>query len=226
MALQRLSATVAVILAAAITMRVYADPAVHDNTSHKPLLTFEDDRVVIRSVPPGGTIALVSVAREPARSIVRVVLRQELLTDVDGDGVIVYPLERLARRSVWLAVDVATGAAGVASPAGDPILMRPAGAGEGVPVQAVAHRLEVGREQVTVLLVRPGVGAWARVVRDGNDADRDGRVDGRLRLDPSRLTPLHTSFAAAPVALKPGDVLAVLDAERLEYWYGQAGGDA
>lgn len=187
---------------------------------------FTQRTVTVQGMEPSAAIVLVGVAREPAGAIVKNAAHEAMLEDEDGDGSAGYePPNGVAARSIWIAVDLRDGAVTVAAPPGSTaVLMRPYGRGEGVPAQAVGHNLEVGREQVHVVIVRPGVGAWARKVRDGGDADRDRHSDGRLRLDVSKLRPLDEAFGPAPPALRPGDVLAVLDAERLEYWHGTAAG--
>ena len=212
---------VALVLIAAVPLRASEVAA-----SAQPVLELTPETLTVRSVSPGGSVVLFSVAREPIGGIARVVSRHELLVDDDRDGVIRYaPPSGLVPRSVWMVIDVETGTVAVGTPLGiPPTLMRPHGAGEGVPVQAVANRLDIGREEVDVLVLRPGEGAWAGVVRDGGPADRDNHANGRLHLDPSKLDPIAPVFGDAPSALKPGDVLAILDAARLEYWYGTAAG--
>ena len=190
-------------------------------TSGAPVLMLSEEALRVQSIGPGATVILFSVAREPAGGIARVVSRHERLIDDDADGEIVYqPEAGLVRNSIWMVVEFATGAVAVGGGGGmPPSLMHRTGAGEPVPAQVAAGVLAVGREQVDVLVVRPGEGAWARVVRDGGDADADGNADGVLTLDPSKLRPVHETFDPAPTALLPGDVVAVLDAARLEYWY-------
>ncbi len=173
----------------------------------------------------GAAVALFSVAREPAGSIARVVSRHERLIDDDRDGVIRYvPVRGVAWRSIWMVVDLETGALAVAAPDGSPMPMRSYGGRESLPAQAIVQHLDIGRESVDVLVVRPGVGAWAGTVRDGGAADRDGQSNRRLRLDPARLGRLDESFDPAPHAFRPGDVVAILDSERLEYWHSASAG--
>jgi hypothetical protein len=190
-------------------------------TSQGPVLLLSEETLRVQSIASGATVILFSVAREPAGGIARVVSRHERLIDDDADGEIVYePEAGLVPHSIWMVIEFATGAIAAGGGGGmPPSLMHRSGAGEPVPAQVGSAVLAVGREQVDILVVRPGEGAWARVVRDGGDADADGNADGVLTLDPSKLRPVDETFDPAPAALLPGDVVAVLDAARLEYWY-------
>lgn len=194
------------------------------NTTGSIALDLTREAVTIRA-EEGATVILFNVAREPAGAIARVVSRHERLIDDDRDGVIRYvPARGVAWRSIWIVVDLETGALAVAAPGGAPMPMRSYGGRESLPAQAIVQHLDVERERVDILVVRPGVGAWAGVVRDGGAADQDRQANRRLRLDPARLKPLDESFDPAPHAFRPGDVVAILDSERLEYWLGAAAG--
>lgn len=209
----------------AVLVLVLWSAAVVHGIAASPAVKLSDDAVTVSSIEPGASVVVFGVAREPIGGIARIATRHQLLVDSDRDAVIRYtPPSGVSPASVWIAVDLASGAVGVAAPGGSARAMRAYGAGEGVPAQAVANRLEVGRQEVSVLLVRPAVGAWVGSVRDGGDADRDQRPDGRMDLDLSRLAPLSLRLGNAPAAMRPGDVFVVLDAERLEYWYGTAPG--
>jgi len=81
-------------------------------------------------------------------------------------------------RSIWFAVDLATGETGVATPPDFPLLEMDL-PGEAIP--AALNRLELRRRFAYLLLVRPGVGAWQLRVGDGGESDEDGEPDGTLR---------------------------------------------
>jgi len=192
-------------------------------------VTVTNRRLNIEGVTPGSSVALLSVAHEPAYYMTRVVSRRELLSDDDGDGRIQYePPNGVAFRSIWIVADLVTGEVTIASPPGfKPLQMRQKGAGRGNAVESVANTLDVGRDHVDILVVRPGKGAWAIGVREGRTEDRDGVANGRIRVDLAKLQPLLADFGAAPHGLQPGDVVAILDAERMEYWMmkSEPGGD-
>jgi hypothetical protein len=184
-----------------------------------PNIQLSTEALTISGLAPGASVALLSVAREQMPYMARVVSRRELLVDDDRDGRVRYaPEVGIAYSSIWIAIDVATGDATFAMPDGvTPLVMEQRGAGEGHAVEAIINSVEVGRTSIDVVIVRPGVGAWSANAQDGSDADKDGRVDGRLRLDQTKLQPLRTSYGDAPNSLRKGDVVALLDAQRMEY---------
>jgi hypothetical protein len=177
------------------------------------------EALIIEGLARGGSVALMSVAREPSYYMAHVVSRRELLVDADGDGVIRYaPPNGVAFSSIWIAVDLSSGEVRVAAPEGfHPPEMEQRGAGRGKAVEAIAATIDIGRNEACILVVRPGSGAWSTSARDGSPGDRDGRANGRLRLDLSTLRGLAGTSGQPPHALQKGDVVAVLDAESMEY---------
>ena len=179
-----------------------------------PEITFEPDAVVARGISPKGQAVWFSVAREISRQATNVVPRQEILTDEDGDGTVRLELGReVPLRSIWFAVDLATGETGVATPEGFPLLEVDL-PGEAIP--AALNGLELRRRFAYLLLVRPGVGAWQLRVGDGGESDEDGEPDGTLRAALSSLAPLEEGGPPPPERFSPKDVLLVIDPERME----------
>lgn len=181
--------------------------------------TLSSESLHIQGVSPGTSVALIGAAREPASYISRLASYREILTDNDRDGVIQYtPPRGVAFTSMWVVVSLASGEVALLTPEGFPrVQMKQRGAGRGKAVEAIAGSLDIGRNEVAMLIVRPGEGAWTITARDGNSADRDGRANGRLRLDLSKLQRLAGAAPNPPHALKNGDVVAVLDIESMEY---------
>lgn len=92
-----------------------------------PVVTFETSAVVAGGLTPKGQVVWFSVAREISRQATSVVPRIELGKDDDGDGTVRLDLdEDVPLRSIWFAVDLATGEAGVAAPEGFPLLEKEA----------------------------------------------------------------------------------------------------
>jgi hypothetical protein len=185
-----------------------------------PAVAISSDRLTITGVTRGAEVALLSVAHEPGYYMTRVVSRRELLPDSDSDGRVEYQLPTgVALRSIWIIVDIQSGEMTIAAPPGfQPLEMKQKKARPGKAVEAIANTVDVGRALVDILVVRPGMGAWAMAAREGSSADRDGVRNGRLRLDTAKLLPLKKSSRIPPNALEPGDVVAILDPERMEYW--------
>jgi hypothetical protein len=144
-----------------------------------PVVSFEPQAVTAAGVTPKGRMVWFSVAREISRNAAKIVSRIEQVDDGDGDGKVRLDLARpVPLRSIWFAVDLETGEAGVAAPEGFPLLEAT------LPDQAIAaalDRLDLDRQFVYLLLVRPGVGAWALRVGDGGSSDEDRQPDGTLR---------------------------------------------
>lgn len=185
-----------------------------------PVVTLSGSAVTVTRLVPGSSLALLAVAKESAYYMARVVSRQELLRDEDRDGQVQYvPPSGVAFRSIWIVVDITTGDLSMAWPDGfSPIEMRQGGKGRGKPVEVIANTLDIGRTSATLLVVRPGIGAWASRLREGTEADADKKSDRRIRVDLSKLRPLSEDMGKAPLALDKGDVVAVLDAATLQYW--------
>lgn len=183
------------------------------------VVTIVGGRLVIDGIEPGASVALLSAAHEPAYYMSRIVSHRELLVDDDGDGKIEYKVPNgVAFQSVWIVTDIATGETIVTTPAGyRPIVMTQQGAGRGNPVNVNASGVDIGRDRADILLVRPKEGAWALPVRKGL-VSQPGAVKGRAAVAFPTLHPLKPAFGNSPTTLKPGDVIAIVDAERMEYW--------
>lgn len=188
--------------------------------SAPPTVEVSEVAVSVKGLPPRSVVALIGAAHEPSYYMTRVVSTRELLADADGDGVVRYePKNGVAFRSIWVAVEVATGNAAVGSRAGfQPLEMNWQAATFGEAVEKIGDKINVSRDHVNVLVVRRGVGAWAVSARDGGTVDRDGSPNRTLQLDVSKLRPLGSNYGIAPPALIPDDVVAILDPERMEYW--------
>jgi hypothetical protein len=193
--------------------------------SPQPLaITFQTTSVTVEGVTAKGQVVGFSVAREIAQDdVATVVRRSRALMDDDGDGKVQWDLGReVPLRSVWVAVDLATGQVATAAPEGYPLRRvdwRGLGIVRGDPR---SDRVEDARSFAEVLLVRPGVGAWRLTVGDGSEADDDGLPDGRLAAALDRMSPV-AGTAEAPSRFDPKDVLVLVDPNRMELTVVQAG---
>jgi hypothetical protein len=185
--------------------------------SKSPEITFERNSVKVDGISSHGQVVWFSVAREVAEDdVADVVSRSGVRTDEDGDGKVVWELEgEVPLRSIWVAVDVATGRLAAASPTGYPLrqvgfrgrgLAR--GGGRSDEVQDVRHSAEI-------LVVRPGKGAWRSSVSDGRGDDEDGIADGRIAAALDHLHPV-AGAAEPPARFEPQDVVVVIDPIKME----------
>jgi hypothetical protein len=201
-------------------------PAAALSQEIQPEIRLQGETVAVSGISPGGRAVLFSLAREIAPDdVATVVRRQEILVDEDGDGAVAWTLGReIAPRSVWIAVDLATGLHASASPEGTP-LRRVGWRGRGLGRGGRADRVEDLRAMAEILLVRPGEGAWSLTVGDGSEADDDGATDGGLAAALDRLQPVGPGEAAPPSRFHPKDVVVLVDPRSLEVTVVTAGGE-
>jgi hypothetical protein len=180
---------------------------------------FEENAVVVKGVTPGGSVVWFGIARERPGRITRVVRRDSVLPDSDGDGLVRFDLERsVAVQSIWAAVDLTSGAFVVATPEGMPRreVALPGNSFRRSPVGAV-NALQDSREFLEILVVRPGEGAWSLSVGDGGSSDADMQPDGNIEATLASMRPLQGSKGAFDQLL-PGDVVIVVDPRQMEFY--------
>ena len=180
-------------------------------------VTLESDAVVVSGVTAKGKAALLGVTREIGEDDYPTVKRHlEVLADEDGDGTIRYPLAAgVPVRSVWAVVDLASGDHDSISPEkfGE---RRVNWRGRGLQRRSDGRdAVEDQRTLLELLVVRPQAGAWALRVRDGQDSDGDGRIDGRLQGVLEDMEPLAES-PEPPAVLQKDDVVLALDPSAME----------
>ena len=185
-----------------------------------PEISFQQRSVTVDGITAQGQVVWYSVAREVAEDDVATLVRRSgVRTDDDGDGRVSWDMEGdVPARSIWVAVDLATGRLAVAAPEGYP-LRRVGWRGRGLGRNnARADRVEDLRTYADVLLVRPGEGAWRLTAGDGSDQDDDGVADGKLAVALDRMRSVEGSAgeAAPPERFGPKDVVVLIDPNRME----------
>jgi hypothetical protein len=167
-------------------------------------LAFEPEAVVARGVPPEASVAFLAVEREPTGSYQAVRFVQEVGGPAGQEGTVRLELERpVAFKAVWAAVELAGGELTLATPTATPVREEPFEPGAFAPgsdgeVDGVGHP----RRLATLLVVRPGEGAWAGLAADGGEADADGVGDGQVRVSLGSLGALDSDSRAVPEALR------------------------
>lgn len=193
-------------------------PAALSDVSDTPLaVTFDEHGLRVTGLVPGSTAVAFGVSRV-SRGYDAVVRRHDLLaTDEDRDGSVMFALDApRAFDSLWVAVDLSTGAFGSAAPSG---VVRPMPARERLDAisadLATPARLEIRANMAELLLVRPTVGVWRARAFEGGPKDSDGARNGVLAFDVAALRATDSS-AGGPAQLLPGDLVVAIDSRRME----------
>ena len=130
----------------------------------------------------------------------------EQVTDSDADGAVTWSLGReIPIASALFAVDLATGAWGVAVPPGFPPRVLPPAA---IRLASDGSSFSVAADAVELLVVRPGQGSWSLRARDGGPVDTAITQDGSIALSLGQLEPRNDEPGLTPPqAFRDGDLL-------------------
>jgi hypothetical protein len=173
--------------------------------------------VVISNVARGGTVVLFSCSRIPGARSIAVEPAATLLRDDDNDGVIrSTPKSGIAPASVWVAVDAASGETASGAPPDFPLFIR-ANAADALrkDIEEQIAAMAVDLPRLSLLVVRPGAGAWMVTAFDGRKTDRDGEADGRVRIAFEDAVSVQGKDKG-PKHLKKGDVVVAIDPGHLD----------
>ncbi|MEO8218337.1 MAG: hypothetical protein ABI718_14750, partial [Acidobacteriota bacterium] len=128
-------------------------------------------------------------------------------------------------RSIWAVVDLDTGAMIVATPEGYPrreITART----RMTPQPGSKGRLElIAADQsfAEILLVRQGRGAWVLSAAAGGPEDEDGPGNGLLTSRVSRMRAVRSNDPP-PEEILPGDIIVIIDPDRMAFSADRVGG--
>jgi hypothetical protein len=203
---------------AVLAVMVFGAGMAEGQTPAAPQITFQETAVVASGLPPGGKVVWFGVAREISERVATIVRREKISADEDNDGAVRFEVgKKVPFQSIWVVVDLATGKPAVAVPEGYslssvPLPAQNLGRGEA----SEPDWLQDTRGYVEILLIRPGEGAWGATVGDGGRDDDDGAQDGRLRASLPRLRGVGPSPPTPPERFKTGDVVLVIDPNRME----------
>jgi hypothetical protein len=172
---------------------------------------FTGDEAIVTGLTPGGEAVVAAALLEKVVFVARQSRLAARLVDDDADGEVVFELGAPApTSSVWLAVDLATGAPALGFPGAGSFLPATLAGGESVDFRISPTVVYFGRPQAEIVVVRPGgagvAGAWARRVVDGSPEDVNPEP-GLVALWVGSLQPADEQTAAAPEALRDGDVI-------------------
>ena len=187
-------------------------------------LSFRPDSVVVSGATPAATVYVYGLARESSNGFVSLVPRSAMLTDDDKNGVVELSVASgVALRSIWMAVDMSTGAYASGAPEGYPATRAPlSDANLKKKFGAEVTQLAFPGMLIDFLVVRPGSGAWRTTagLRGPADEESDGES---IAVSTLKLEPDAGTTERAPEKLKKGDVVFVLNSFRAEYGIARMG---
>ena len=158
-------------------------------------MELDGDAIVVRGLEPGAEIVYFSVSRSVVAFVPRTAQSATIFGDEDLDGEVRIPLEQaLPPKFFAAAVDRSSGRFAVLTPEGSPAreIAFPAdsfGQGPGRRFDL----LEDHSDLVSMLLVRPGSGAWEISTGDSAPSDQSPAGDGLILTPASALQPVGES---------------------------------
>lgn len=185
--------------------------------SRGPAITFEDKAVAASGLTPGKTMAWFGVERLLDADYSSTLYQHYTTDTVAADGTVRMTLDHaVAPASVWVAVDLDSGAFDVEAP-GTSHLNRTAQTTSALSqsVGAASDQFLDTRTYVLGLAVRPGQGAWLFGGGDGGPRDLDQSANNRLSFALDQFDALPGS-PAAPAKAASADIWFVIDPQTLE----------
>jgi hypothetical protein len=177
-------------------------------------LEFQNGAVVAR-VSRGAKTAWFAVESFRGAYRTRTTERRFLLSDDDNDGIVRVDTGAQGE-AIWMVIDLANGDYAVGAPPNIEARRKPLPQSSIVPPgNGRGAQVSYPGGVLVFWLARPGVGAWAFMVEDGDTAAGDTASDGQLTPLLTALTPVGDS-PPAPAEFRKGDVIAVVSPETLQ----------
>lgn len=178
-----------------------------------PSITFSAGALHATNITVGGEVVIFAALIDRYRGLPSLARHLEVVGDADGDGAITFTPRVMPESSVWAVVDFASGRYAISSPAGDDVKL--------TNLTQDAWRtgssdLELRRDYLEVLVVRPGVGVWSSRAAEGGANDHDGSRNTVLRTRLAQMTPLVGTAMPQPPVVIPRDVMIAFDPHSLE----------
>jgi hypothetical protein len=200
-------------------------PAVETAAAGGPTLTFGEHGVSGSGFSPGGQVVWFGLAKEVVAYEVTYVRHQQA-GPADSAGQAALELgTAVPRRSLWVAVDLASGAYVIATPPDFPLVQAE------LPAAALTSRgaslsdqLEDEADSSEILLVRPGQGAWAATVGRGGALDEADPAARALKISLAHLDPIAGGFSGSPQKAASRDLLVVLHPDTMSAAVAVVGG--
>jgi hypothetical protein len=173
------------------------------------------DAVEVTNVSTGGEVVFLWASLDSVHGFPREATGTVQVRDDDGDGIVrVIPKQPIPPDSIWVAVDLQSGRHAVARPEGYPITIMefPAGQDGRDILAGLAER----QARVEILTARPRKGSWRlRDIGRPPHRDRPGPANAEAKAVPQT--------DDAPPELMPGDIVAIIDAVRMEVFVTEIG---
>lgn len=183
-------------------------------------ISFADLAVHATGITRGGDAVVFAATIGRYSGMQKLGRHARVITDDDSDGAVTLSVDELPAASVWAVVDLQSGAYSVAAPPGFSLRTMD------IPVHGWRGGLEhidIRRDYLEVLVVRPGRGAWTLRAAEGGSNDDDGSVNAVLRTRLSRMQRIYGPDAVArPPVITPRDLLLIIDPHELDYFVAEA----
>jgi hypothetical protein len=182
-----------------------------------PALTFSSQTVQVQGMTPGATVVWFGMGLDIVEySEMRSERQETAVADAQGGATLIFQAA-VPPQSVWVAVDLTTGAFALGSPPAFTAGSFNVAAGSIVNgTGSASDQLTDPAGCVHVLLVRPGQGAWAATIGRGGVNDQSSPMDASLRFSIESLGPITPGAAAAPAKLGAKDLLFVARPRTME----------
>jgi hypothetical protein len=187
---------------------------------------FNGNTITATGATPRGEVIFFGEAQEPGEYTMLTYSHYERFGNADASGMARVELATdIATTSVWAVVDIASGNYVVTPPAGGAKKSKSAPGGllrrgAGGDVTGLDFPFAIA----SILVVRPGVGAWEASAAEAGEADEKGHGRGRI------VTPIPALHAVRDPNLKPistlqgGDVVVIIEPQYLFFYATQVNG--
>ena len=176
--------------------------------------TFSSKAISVSGASPSARVFVCGYGSSARLSSVESYSRQAAIVSSTAAGTADVSIETppLSLCSIWLIVDLSSGAYVVtAPPGGHPRQMTVS------PLVAADLRgVAFHRPAIDAIIVRPPLGAWSATAVDGRTSDVDGHSDGHVSLGLTTLTPIGDT-PHGPNVLVPGDLVFAVYQPWMEY---------
>ncbi len=192
-------------------------PPISAQTPALPALSFAAQAVQVQGMTPAGTVVWFGIGLDRIEySEVRSEWQQAAVADAQGNASLSLPAA-VPALSIWVAVDLTTGAFALGSPPGfSPGRFGVAAGAIFSGTGSASDQIADSADFIHVLLVRPGQGAWAATIGRGGVNDQSSPTDASLRFAIESLVALTPGAPAAPGKLSPNDLLFVARPRTME----------